>query len=157
MPEISEIHKELDLVQDVVKRMAANSLQMKTWAIGMLAALVAYKGEELFFKGQNGSNFTFMLNLLLALPVLCFWYLDAYFLRTERMYRNIYKWCVQNRSRTAAYLYDLNTFNRTADNVSVDLMPKEGVLRIMFSTTLWPFYLMPMAFIVGLLIFNLVF
>ena len=35
------IHKELDLIQDVIKRMAANSFQVKTWTMGIVTAVLA--------------------------------------------------------------------------------------------------------------------
>jgi hypothetical protein len=41
------IHKELDLIQDVIKRMAFNSFEVKKWLIGILTAIVVFKHEEL--------------------------------------------------------------------------------------------------------------
>jgi hypothetical protein len=42
------LHKELDLIQDIVKRMAQNSFQVKAWLIGILSALVVLESKALF-------------------------------------------------------------------------------------------------------------
>ncbi|MFM9946991.1 MAG: hypothetical protein ACKV1O_03560 [Saprospiraceae bacterium] len=76
------IHKELDLIQDVIKRMAQNSFQVKAWLIAILSALVVVKSEVLFAKADHDNNFSMQMNLFLFLPVFCFWYLDAFFLST---------------------------------------------------------------------------
>ena len=41
------IHKELDLIQDVIKRMASNSFEVKKWLIGILSAIVVFSRDEL--------------------------------------------------------------------------------------------------------------
>jgi hypothetical protein len=144
------IHKELDLIQDVIKRMAANSFQVKAWLIGILTGLIAFKNEQMFggtiatlTLGKGG---VLGLNLLLLLPIFTFWYLDAFFLRTERLYIQIYNWVVKNRTTTSEYLYDLNPrrFDEKVDSIR----------QIMMSKTLFPFYVLPLIFVIGLLIFN---
>jgi hypothetical protein len=72
--------KHMDLIQDVVKRMASNSFQLKTWTIGIVSAILAMAGkdEQIY------------LIPLAAVPILLFWGLDAYFLRLERLYRKLY-------------------------------------------------------------------
>ncbi len=139
-----QIHKELDLIQDVVKRMATNSFEVKKWLIGILTAIVVFKNDELL-----GGNMNFIW--LLLVPVICFWYLDAFFLRTERLYRELYKWVVTNRPFTDAYLYDLNTMKRVNhQNVEVNFSENiPGILKVALSTTLWPFYTVPLVFIIA--------
>jgi hypothetical protein len=145
------IHKELDLIQDVIKRMAANSFQVKAWLIGILTGLIAFKNEQLFGGTMAtmvlGKNGVLGLNLLLLLPIFTFWYLDAFFLRTERLYIQIYNWVVKNRSTTSEHLYDLNP-RRFDDKV-------DSIRDIMFSKTLFPFYVLPLLFVLGLFIFNI--
>jgi len=144
-----EIHKELDLIQDVIKRMASNSFEVKKWLIGILTAIIVFKHEELL----GGNN---EMVLVLLLPVLSFWYLDAFFLSTERLYREIYQWVVTHRSKTDNYLYDLNSMKRSYDNVPEEnfVKDKNNIWRVAFSKTLLPFYLVPIAFIVALAIAN---
>jgi len=135
------IHKELDLIQEVIRRMASNSFEVKKWLIGILTAIVFFKHEELL--GGNGQ-----LLWLLFVPVLCFWYLDAFFLRSEKVYREMYRWVVQNRTATSDYLYDLNTMRRSHAGVEVNFTERAGsIWKAIFSSTLVPFYLVPIVFI----------
>jgi hypothetical protein len=125
----------------VIKRMASNSFEVKKWLIGILSAIVFFKQEELLL--ANGQ-----LIWLLLVPVLCFWYLDAFFLRTERLYREMYKWVVEHRSKTDDYLYDLNTMRRTYAGHEVNFAARAGsIVQLAFSRTLLPFYLVPILFI----------
>ena len=139
----TEIHKELDLIQEVIKRMASNSFEVKKWLIGILTAIVVFKHDELL--GGNGSFIWILL-----VPVLCFWYLDAFFLSTERLYREMYHWVVRNRPHTEAYLYDLKTMERTDRQGTVEsfVKAKNNVWRVAASKTIWPFYAVPIFFIV---------
>ena len=138
-----EIHKELDLIQDVIKRMASNSFEVKKWLIGILTAIVVFKHEELL-----GGNSSFMWILLV--PIVCFWYLDAFFLSTEKLYREMYHWVVRNRPHTDEYLYDLNTMKRQypAGTFEDFVKPKNNVWRVAVSKTIWPFYAVPIFFVV---------
>jgi len=155
MTDKENIHKELDLIQDVVKRMASNSFQIKAWLIGILSALVVIESKSLFAQVGSDKWFSVEMNLFLLIPILCFWYLDAFFLITEKLYRELYKWVVKHRSHTDDYLYDLNTFKREVDGEEeILLKPENNVWNVMFSKTLLPFYLMPIAFVLGLLFFN---
>lgn len=144
------IHKELDLIQDVIKRMANNSFQVKAWLIGILTGLIAIKSDQLFGGAVAtmtlGKGSVLGLNLLLLLPIFTFWYLDAFFLRTERLYIQIYNWVIKNRTTSTEHLYDLNP-RRFDGNV-------DSIYKIMLSKTLLPFYALPLVFVVGLFIFN---
>lgn len=137
-----EIHKELDLIQAVISRMASNSFEVKKWLIGILTAIVVFKHDELL-----GGKINYIL--LLLIPVISFWYLDSFFLRTERLYREMYKWVVTHRSQTDKYLYDLNTMSRELPDGQVKhfATEKNTLWRVAFSKTIWPFYIVPTAFI----------
>jgi len=93
------------------------------------------------------------LSVILYLPILFFWYLDGFFLRTERMYRGIYKWVIEHRPQTDAYLYDLNTFTRTVDGDTTKI-PIEKVSKMMMSQTLLGFYLIPLLFVTALVAYQ---
>jgi hypothetical protein len=94
MTDTTVFHKELDLIQDIIKRMAQNSFQ-KAWLIAILAVMVAFEREAIFTGAGGNKGIAIMLNCFLFLPVLCFWYLDAFFLSTERLYREVYEWVVR--------------------------------------------------------------
>lgn len=123
MPEKTEIDKilveELKIIQDIIKRMAFNSFLIKGWSITLVVATLLLKGNK--------------YQVLIAfIPLLVFWFLDAYFLWQERMYRELYRWVVENRLKTDEYLFDMNAY-RFEDKV-------QSKFRIMFSITLGWFY-----------------
>ncbi len=111
--------KEIEIIQDIIKRMAFNSFMIKGWTITLVAVTLLLKGskEQIF---------------VALIPLLVFWFLDAYFLWQERLYRHLYRWIVENRLQTDAYLFDLNAY-RFKDQ-------EQSRLRIMFSLTLGWFY-----------------
>lgn len=111
--------KEVDIIQDIIKRMAFNSFMIKGWAITLVVVSLLLKGV----KYQIWIAF---------IPLLVFWFLDAYFLWQERMYRKLYEWVINNRLKTEEYLFDLNVY-RFKDQV-------QSRFRIMFSITLGWFY-----------------
>ncbi len=112
--------KEIDIIQDIIKRMAFNSFMIKGWAITLVVLTLLLKGTE---KYQVWLAF---------IPLLVFWFLDAYFLWQERMYRKLYEWVINNRLKTEEYLFDMNAYRFKNE---VQSMP-----RIMFSITLGWFY-----------------
>lgn len=155
-----QLHKEIDLIQAIIIRMAQNSFQVKTWLIGILSALIAFEKDAIFAQAGANKALAIQMNLFLFLPIFCFWYLDAFFLSTEKLYRELYKWVVKYRPLTSIYQYDLNTFKRiyidSEGNKHEEYMLKPGnsVWNVMISKTLWPFYLMPLLFVGGLLFYN---
>lgn len=111
--------KEIDLIQDIIKRMASNSFMIKGWTVTLVVATLILNGQK--------------LHLLLAyIPLIVFWFLDAYFLRLERMYRKLYDWVVKNRLNSDDHLFNLNPY-RFKNEVS-------WTIEVMFSVTLGWFY-----------------
>lgn len=111
--------KEIEIIQDIIKRMASNSFMIKGWSLTLVVATLLLKGN----KHQV---------LIAFIPLLVFWFLDAYFLWQERMYRKLYDWVRNNRLKTDEYLFDMNAY-RFKDSV-------QSKIRIMFSITLGWFY-----------------
>jgi len=111
--------KEIEIIQDIIKRMAFNSFMIKGWAITLVVVTLLLKGTDY----QVWIAF---------IPLLVFWFLDACFLWQERMYRKLYYWVINNRLKTEEYLFDMNAY-RFKDEV-------ESKFRIMFSITLGWFY-----------------
>jgi len=110
---------EIKIIQDIIKRMAFNSFMIKGWAITLVVVTLLLKGSK--------------FQVLIAfIPLVIFWFLDAYFLWQERMYRELYKWVIENRLKTDENLFDLNAY-RFQNRV-------ETKLKIMFSMTLGWFY-----------------
>ena len=111
--------KEIDIIQDIIRRMAFNSFMIKGWAITLVVVTLLLKG-------------TGYQVWIAFIPLLVFWFLDAYFLWQERMYRKLYEWVIKNRLKTDEYLFDMNAY-RFKDEV-------QSRFRIMFSITLGWFY-----------------
>ena len=73
--------KHLEMIQAVVSRLAGNSFSIKGWSITLVSALFALAAKD--------ANKTYAF--LALLPALCFWGLDAYYLRQERLFRKLYE------------------------------------------------------------------
>jgi hypothetical protein len=84
------LHKELDLIQAIVTRMASNSFQCKGWLIGILTFVLALGKDSVFSLGWYA--------FILLLPVFVFWWLDAFFLYMEKRYRDLYNYTVDKRT-----------------------------------------------------------
>ncbi len=110
---------EVTIIQDIIKRMAFNSFMIKGWAITLVVVALLLKGN------------TYQV-WITFIPLLIFWFLDTYFLWQERMYRELYKWVIENRLKTDEYLFDMNA-SRFRKEV-------KSRFRIMFSITLFWFY-----------------
>ena len=75
------VQKHLELLQDVINRMASESRALKTWCVTIVAAI-------LFVVARTDASWC--VTLLALLPVIAFWVLDAYYLALERVYRDKY-------------------------------------------------------------------
>ena len=77
-----ELFKEIDLIQGCINRMSQNSFMLKGWALTIFAGVTA------FTKGENFSD-PITLVCTTVIPFVCFWFLDSFFLRTEKKYRKM--------------------------------------------------------------------
>jgi len=111
--------KEVEIIQDIIKRMAYNSFLIKGWAVTLVVVTLLLRGTEI-------------QALIAFIPLLVFWFLDASFLWQERMYRKLYDWVVKNRWNTDEYLFDMNAYRFRTE--------VQSPFRIMFSLTLGWFY-----------------
>jgi hypothetical protein len=131
------IHKEIDLIQSCINRMAQYSFFIKGWIISLIM---------LFLTLLEKKPFTFSI-ILLIIPMLFFWYLDAFFLHTERSFRELYKWVIRERPKgNFDRMYDLD-ISRFKDQDSTPIS-------LMTSKTLIAFYSGNYLFLLTLSIFN---
>ena len=139
------LYKEIDLIQSCIKRMAQNSFMVKGWLITILAVVFALLPERV--------NLRFLC-LLSFIIILCFWYLDGFFLKAERLYRWKYEWVISQRLNSTEYVFDLNPYNKNM------WLPKENnkertepsIICVMFSKTLRPLYCPLLALVIFLFI-----
>ena len=126
------IHKEIDLIQSIITRMAQNSFMLKGWVITIFVAVIAL----------NVQIERFIPNLTLSIFPLAFWYIDAYYLYIERKYRNLYEKRITLR------------MNGNSDNLyslGIGKIELKNVLATMFSSSIAWFYIP----ILGILILTL--
>jgi hypothetical protein len=134
------LHKEIDLIQACITRMANNSFLLKGWAITIIAVVLA-----LADKAVNPA----VLSTILLIPLISFWYLDAFFLRTEKMYRKMYEWVLEKRKADdLAFLYDLNP-HRFVKEVPT-------AISVMWSVTLRWFYGVPALLSIAVIVYRIV-
>ncbi len=130
------LHKEIDLIQSCITRMASNSFLIKGWTISIIAIVLALVDKEIN---------PLLLCLMLLLPLIAFWWLDAFFLYTEKLYRKLYEWVITERpKKNAELMYNLNPhrFKDKLFQIKKDKKPKklETQFSVMLSSTLLSFY-----------------
>lgn len=113
--------KHLEMLQNVITRMASNSFLVKGWSITLLSAvLVLTVGGKASIVGP-----------ISLIPVVTFWLLDAFFLRQERLFRKLYdRYRREPLDRPTDFSMDTSVI---ADRVGT-------WSRVMVSTTLLIFY-----------------
>ena len=110
--------KHLEFIQGVIDRLAGNSFRLKGWSVVLVSALLVF----LAWRGRVEFAYIGFV------PVLVFWGLDGYFLRQERLFRDLY-------DRV-----------RTLDEADIDFSMGTGAFRrtwlgAVFSRTLSAFYI----------------
>lgn len=122
--------KHLEFIQNAINRMANNSFIIKGWCITLVVALIALLEKEDINKCYIAFSF---------LPLLFFWFLDAYFIKVERQYRKLYDEVRKEEDEKIDFSMDITPY-------------KECYVKALFSQTLLPFYL-PLIGIVLVIIF----
>lgn len=89
----------LEMIQSVVNRMARNSFLIKGWSVTLVAALFALAA------GNANEFFAF----LAYFPGFMFWALDSYFLRQERLFRQLFD-TARHPARSADFSMDTEAF-----------------------------------------------
>lgn len=125
------LHKEIDLIQSCITRMADCSFKLKGWYISLVTiaiTLLLGQGCKMFVIG----GFLFIVTTL-------FWILDGFFLKMETLYRWKYNWVIKKRLEgDNKYLYDLNPYEK---NMWDELKNKnECIMKFILSKTLFIMY-----------------
>ncbi|MCQ2851710.1 hypothetical protein JT193_06855 [Helicobacter pylori] len=96
--------EELKILQGVINRMAQNSLECKKWTLALVVEVLSLKIEAI-------SNFYGLC--VLGVLLLCFWFLDAYYLMQEKLFRKQYQWLIENRLKTDEKLFEVFPTHQT--------------------------------------------
>ena len=145
--DITELHKEIDLIQGCITRMSDNSFKLKEYYVTLMVVVITIllsQDCELLYVG------------LLALIVTCvFWGLDAFYLKMETLYRLKYKWVIEYRMQGEKS----GQYNLEPDNRNMWIRPEEKkpcIIWFIFTKSLTPLYgtaaLFSVVFIVDALI-----
>ena len=130
--QVNEIlHKEIDIIQECIKRMADCSFKLKGWYISLVTlALTLLIGQ--------GCKLS-IVALFLFVVTTVFWGMDGFFLKTETLYRWKYEWVIDARQNdNMENLYDLNPYNK---KMWKDADKKNScIMKYMLSKTLCPLY-----------------
>ena len=113
--------RHLEMIQSIVSRMATNSFLAKGWALTVAGAIYGFAATH------PGS----WISLAALASTLGFWWLDAYYLRAERLFR-----CLYNEARRSEAAVPIFSLNVTKYKNSRDLT----WFRVVFSATLCLFY-----------------
>ncbi len=92
--------KYLEFVQNIVTRMNNNSFQIKNWCVITVSAI--------FTISISKENFYILLVALL--PIILFWFLDAYYLTQERRFRGLYDQAIKKESSLGAFEMNTSSF-----------------------------------------------
>jgi len=105
--------KHLEIIQGVINRLANNSFLIKGWTI-----TISLAGFGLF---ANNNKPVFLVFVSFADVI--FWFLDAYYLRQERLFRELYEDVARVRSRrkktaTKTLTMDTSRYHKRVSNIS---------------------------------------
>ena len=126
------LEKEIDLIQGCINRMAQNSFMVKGWMITLVAVIIALLPEKVGIDIRVLCIIAFGVTLSL-------WYLDAFYLKMERLFRWKYNWVIKNRLSVLDYAFDLNPHN---SNTWIGGLREPYVVRIMFTKSIVPMYVL---------------
>lgn len=109
----------LGFIQGVITRMAQNSYLLKGWDVTLVAAVFAL---------SLSLDSAILIGVAL-LPTLVFAFLDAYYLRLERLFRSLYKDVRENPQDIEAFSMDIEGYE------------EKSVKRLFWTVSIWPFYI----------------
>ena len=116
----------IELLQDVINRMAGNSANCKTWLLTIVAAVITFTASKDLPK--------VVLLMLMGVDVL-FYFLDVFYLYLERKFRLIERKFINQEVPVDILVYSLGSKGEVS---SKEKWQNIGKAIISFST--WPFY-----------------
>ncbi|MGX1133058.1 hypothetical protein RKD49_005248 [Streptomyces glaucescens] len=111
--------KHLEFIQATIARLGTNSFLVKGWALTLGAGFLALSASQKSWAVAGAG----------VVPLLCFWFLDAHFLRQERLYRRLYDAARRTDSTVEVLSMDVRPFR-----------PDAPLRRAVLSDTLSLFY-----------------
>lgn len=115
----------LNMIQQTITRMGNSSFSLKGWSVGIMIAIYAFAGQS--------EHKAVVVTLI---PLIVFWFLDAYYLMSERKFRELYNDVRLKKEEDIDF--DMN-FNNI--KISMKDIKKYGFVNVLLSKTILPFYL----------------
>lgn len=115
----------LEFIQATIARQAGHSFAFKGWSITVAGALYAY----------TASNLSCGLALVVLLPPFAFAWLDLYYLRQERLFRQLYVDAIRSANTLPVFVMDPKRYHRRKD------LPDCSFPRVMRSASWWVLHL----------------
>lgn len=72
--------KHLEMIEEIIKRMASCSFKLKGWTVTLIAGIFALASKD--------ANQTYFI--IAYVPIIVFWGLDAFYLQKDRLYGALY-------------------------------------------------------------------
>ena len=79
-----DVRQHLSFIQGVITRMNSNSFSMKGWMVAIVSALSAV------YASNSQANDAYLYVIVAIIADILFLFLDAYYLKMEKEYRNLY-------------------------------------------------------------------
>ena len=133
--------KSMDYCQKAIDRMAGNSFKLKSWFLAAFTALFTFFAK---------SEAKVIADLIWLAPLLTFVYLDAFYLKHERVFVGVFSQFAKqanNYSADGRQAFDLRP---------LELKNEFTVLNVVFSTSVGWFYFPLLTAFQGLIIFHTV-
>lgn len=125
--------KHLEFIQATISRMANSAAACKGWAMTLLGALIVFDPASL------NSRLGIPVSHLAAVILIVVWYLDSYYLRSQRLFRQLYDDVRMNNFSNNPYTMDFTPY----------VSKVQSVPRIIFSISeiLYPVLIVIMLYI----------
>ena len=138
--------KSMEFCQAVIARMARNSFFLKQWFLLAITAIITAFSRFIFFEKLK---YQFNLDhLFFLMPLFVFPYLDAYYLKQERIFREIYNDfmnCI-NKKEIIRNPFDMKPTKEQRTQFSI--------CNVIFSLSIAPFYFIIICLLQGLIIYR---
>lgn len=132
--ESSAIQTHINILQNIINRMASNSANSKTWAITIISAIIVLLIDK------SKTNIFYITYI----PLIMFFFLDCSYLGLERHFIHIYN----------EFVNSLEFDNFKYDNVYKLQAPEKLLEKINYTImSVWSFSTTPFYVVLGLLIF----
>lgn len=114
--------KHLEMLQNIINRLANNSFLLKGWTVSLVVGLFAF---------ANVKDMEPKFMMLALIPTISFWILDGFFLHQEWLFVELYNYTTTLDEGEIDFLMDTTSFRTKKFNWK----------NAIFSNTLWLFYL----------------